>query len=52
MINKWKKILSLKEWSFITEEILPEQVTYGDYVPQKDRYNLPRQRINRSRYNT
>ena len=38
MINKWKKILSLKEWSFITEEILPEQVTYGDYVPQKDRY--------------
>ena len=38
MINKWKKILSLKEWSFITEEILPEQVTYGDYVPQKNRY--------------
>ena len=30
--------LNLKEWSFTTEEILPEQVTYGDYVPQKDRY--------------
>jgi len=38
LVNKWQSKLELKEWSFTTEEILPEQVTYGDYVPQKDRY--------------
>ena len=66
LVNKWQSKLELKEWSFTTEEILPKQVTYGDYVPQKDRYfigieidkenksrhYLPRQRINRSGYNT
>ena len=34
----WINALNLKIWVITTEEILPEQVTYGDYVPQKDRY--------------
>jgi len=38
LVNKWQSKLGLKEWSFTTEEIQPEQVTYGGYVPQKDRY--------------
>ena len=33
----WINALNLKIWVITTEEILPEQVTYGDYVPQKDR---------------
>ena len=38
MINKWKKILSLNDWEFITESIDPSAVTYDDDCPIEDRY--------------
>ena len=38
MIEKWKLLLRLKEWTFITQAILPEQVTYDDDCPLEDRY--------------
>jgi hypothetical protein len=38
LVNKWQSKLNLKEWNFITEEILPEQVVYNNDCPVKDRY--------------
>jgi hypothetical protein len=37
-LSKWQSKLNLKEWSFITEEIQPEQVVYDNDCPIKDRY--------------
>jgi hypothetical protein len=37
-LSKWQSKLILKEWSFITEEILPTQVVYDNDCPIKDRY--------------
>jgi len=38
LVDKWQSKLNLKEWSFLTEEIQPEQVVYDNDCPVKDRY--------------
>lgn len=38
LLSKWQSKLNLKGWNFITEEILPTQVTYDNDCPVKDRY--------------
>lgn len=38
LVCKWQSKLNLKEWSFTTQEILPEQVVYENDCPRKDRY--------------
>ena len=38
LLDKWQSKLSLKEWSFPIQAIKPEQVTYGNDCPVKDRY--------------
>jgi hypothetical protein len=38
MIDKWQKILSLNDWTIVTEPIEPESVTYDPVCPVEDRY--------------
>ena len=38
MIDKWQKILSLNDWTIVTEPIEPESVTYDPVIPVEDRY--------------
>jgi len=38
MIDKWKGLLSLNEWTIKTIEIDPRAVTYNTDCPSKDRY--------------
>ena len=38
MIEKWKTILALEEWSITTEAIERKSVTYERGVPAQDRY--------------
>ena len=38
LVQKWQSKLELKEWSFLIDEIQPEQVVYNNDCPVKDRY--------------
>ena len=38
LVQKWQSKLELKEWSFLIDEIQPEQVVYDNDCPVKDRY--------------
>jgi hypothetical protein len=38
MIDKWQKILSLEDWTIVTEPIEPDSVTYDADCPIEDRY--------------
>jgi hypothetical protein len=38
LLDKWQSKLELKGWSFLIDEIQPEQVTYDNDCPVKDRY--------------
>ena len=38
LIDKWQSKLELKGWSFLIDEIQPEQVVYDNDCPVKDRY--------------
>ena len=38
MIDKWKGLLSLNDWTIKTKEIDPKAVTYNNDCPSEDRY--------------
>ena len=38
MIDKWKKLLLLDEWTIVTESIDPDAVMYDSECPAQDRY--------------
>ena len=38
LVHKWQSKLNLKGWSFLIDEIQPNQVVYDNDCPVKDRY--------------
>ena len=40
MIDKWKAILGIKEWTITTEAIDKKQVVYDPEIPEEDRYYI------------
>ena len=40
MIDKWKAILGVKEWTITTEAIDKKQVVYDPEIPEEDTYYI------------